>query len=126
MNRRNTQNRKYIKNEDKAESIDKQIISEIAFLMQECYYDKDTIIMHNGDLIDSILFIVEGEVEVLIPTWENSHQFKLIDKLKAHSTFGYHSVLLQCYDYKHSITSSKFVLKTTKDSLIYKLSVHTI
>lgn len=44
--------------------VDEEIITEIAFIMEEQYYPQDEVILNVDDQIDSMFFVVEGEVHV--------------------------------------------------------------
>ena len=55
-------------------------------------FNKDEIIMHQGESTKDIFFLLEGEVEILLPTQEN--EFKSAALLSAGSFFGEMSYLL--------------------------------
>ena len=45
---------------------EEEILTDITFLMEEMYFPQDEVILNKGDEIDGILFVIEGEVHVIM------------------------------------------------------------
>jgi CRP-like cAMP-binding protein len=50
--------------------IDEEVITDITYLMTEHYYPIDEVVYNKGDEVDSIIFVIEGEIHV---TLRSSH-----------------------------------------------------
>jgi CRP-like cAMP-binding protein len=68
-----------------------EIVTEIAFLMEEQQCAKGQSIISVGDEQTHIIFIAEGEVDILLKS--DDKQSFLLDKLRNNSSFGYHAVM---------------------------------
>lgn len=44
--------------------LDEELITEMTYMMEECFYPQDELILNKGDVADSIYFIVDGQIDV--------------------------------------------------------------
>ena len=48
------------------EKQEEEIITEMTYLMEEYYYPEDDIVLNKGDELDGILFVIEGEIHMVL------------------------------------------------------------
>ena len=91
------------------EKQEEEIITEMTYLMEEYYYPEDDIVLNKGDELDGILFVIEGEIHMVLKS--GSQQEYLLDRLYKRCTYGYHSCLkiLRAEDGKYPVVAHKLI-----------------
>ena len=89
--------------------------------MTEHYYPNDEVIYNKGDEVDSLIFVIEGEIHV---TLRSSHtQEFTMEKLTKRCSYGYHTILQGSKD---EPPKSKHRLISKTDSTVLKLPRHVL
>ena len=99
--------------------VEEEIITDIAYMMEEYYYPTDDLILNKGDVVDGILFIIEGEIHITLKS--STTQEYLVDRLYKRCTYGYHQVLKILKDDNSPLPQSEHRLVSQADTIILKL-----
>lgn len=70
--------------------IDQELLTDMCYQMEEFYFPKGDVVYHKGDLVDGILFIIEGELHIMHGP---ANRQVLLDKLVTECTYG----VLSCF-----------------------------
>jgi signal-transduction protein with cAMP-binding, CBS, and nucleotidyltransferase domain len=98
---------------------EEEIITDICYMMEEYYYPEDDLIYNKGDIIDGVLFIIEGECQVNLRS--SISQEYLLDKLYKRCTYGYHSTLKILKDEEAPFPVCEHRIVSQQDTVLLKL-----
>jgi len=103
--------------------LDEELITELTYLMEECFYPKDELILNKGDFVDGIYFIIDGQVDVTMRS-SYSQEF-IIEKLFNRCSFGYYTVLQEKKDDKEKPRMKQRYISRA-DTVLLRLPVDTL
>ena len=75
-------------NKNELSKVEEEIITDITYMMEEYYYPPDDLILNKGDVIDGVLFVIEGDIHMTLRSSQT--QEYLLDRLYKRCTYGFH------------------------------------